>query len=76
MGTEAPGVFCRTTVYGCNMLLINIYIKKRIMQKIDKKLCIVYRKAAMKAERYKWCGKQKKLDYLTCPGQGQAAGLY
>ena len=52
MGTEAPDIFCRTTVYGCDMLLINIYIK-RIMQKIDKKLCIVYRKAAMKAERYK-----------------------
>ena len=46
------------------------------MQKIDKKLCIVYRKAAMKAERYKQCDKQKKLDYLTCPGQGQAAELY
>ena len=35
-----------------------------------------YRKAAMKAERYKQCDKQKKLDYLTCPGQGQVAELY
>ena len=46
------------------------------MQKIDRKLCIVYRKAAIRAERYKWYDKEKILDYLTCPGQGQAAELY
>ena len=46
------------------------------MQKIDKKLCIVYRKAAFKAERYEQCDKQKILGYLTCPGQEQAAKLY
>ena len=53
MGTEAPGVFL--PYHGVRMQHVidkNIY-KKRIMQKIDKKLCIVYRKAAMKAERYK-----------------------
>ena len=76
MGTEAPGIFLPYHSVRMQHVIDKHIYKKMIMQKIDKKLCIVYRKAAMKAERYKLCDKQNKLDYLTCPGQGQAAELY
>ena len=53
MGTEAPGVFLLYHSVRMQHVIDKHIYKKRIMQKIDKKLCIVYRKAAMKAERYK-----------------------
>ena len=51
--------------------------EKKIMQKIDKKLGIVYlKKLRSKPNDINSAISKKILDYLTCPSQGQAAELY
>ena len=45
------------------------------MQKIDTNLCI-FIKWLFEAGRYKKCDKQEILDYLTCPDQAQAVGIW
>src|SRR3954468_14560275 len=57
------------------IMLFNKHIyKKMIMQKIDKKLCIVYKEAIYQSRTIQVVRQAKKiLDYLTCSDQAHAA---
>ena len=75
-GTEAPGMFAVPWCTGAIMSFNKHICEKRIMRKIDKKLCIVYREAIYQSRTIQIVRKQKILDYSVCPDQGQAGELY